>query len=171
MNDISDSSMKRALPSEDEILQSLRFIVETHRAEFYRRREYQWKGIIAGLSFCALVIASRINKDTSAIILSINPLMISISLGALWVAGTVFLGFGHVANAFNKEIAHRAEHAIQNCINGEEYKPINLYEKKSNKRSLMEALRIGGGGYWGWLCESLLIFVFGFAATIVATTK
>ena len=68
MNDNKSTSINKNLLSEDQVLQNLRFIVETHRREFELRRGYQWRGIIAGLTFCALIIAARIHKDTAQII-------------------------------------------------------------------------------------------------------
>ena len=52
------------MPTEEATLETLRFMVETHRTEFERRRSYEWKGFLTGLTFFVLVASDLPTRPT-----------------------------------------------------------------------------------------------------------
>ena len=158
------------MPTEESILETLRFMVETHRTEFERRRSYEWKGFLTGLTFFVLVAAARMHEKTGAAVAALPAIYVWFTFLAFWLVGTVFLAYAHTADALNKEIAHRAEAAIQNLLNGKEYLPLSLYSDLPTRPTWKGFVRIGAGGFWGLSCESAAILVFAVGCGLVVTS-
>ncbi|MBE3723419.1 hypothetical protein HJ202_24340 [Vibrio parahaemolyticus] len=152
-----------------ETIESLQFIVITHRAEFEARRALQFKAISGVFVLMGVAMMARVNDKTHAVIGSLPDCMIYSALGLIVFSSSMFIFFAHSANAFNKSVAHRSEKAIQDTINGELQLPLDLYLKQS-QQGLLAMFKVGNGGYWGWLFESIIILVFAIITAWVLTS-
>ncbi|GAB1041632.1 hypothetical protein I6M46_15945 [Shewanella algae] len=153
-----------------EIYETLRFIVSTHRSEFEKRRSYQWKAIAGIITVMALMAAARVTEKTSAIVSTIPDKLVWACLLVIAIVGSAFLCYVHIANAVNKTIAHRAENALQESLNGNDIRPLDLYSNLPKKPTLSGLFSVGNGGFWGWLFESIILLIFAVFSAIVITS-
>lgn len=154
------------MSGEIEHLETLRFLVKTHRDEFERRRSYEWRCVLAGLTFFTLVIAFSGRPEAEALRGAIPVWLVWFLFLDMWGTGSVLLLYSHVAHSVNKEIAHRAEAAIQASLNGTEYLPLSLYGDLPSRPTIKGIIEVGSGGFWGWLWESIIALLFALGAAI-----
>ncbi|MCG3731097.1 hypothetical protein [Vibrio cincinnatiensis] len=150
-------------------IDALQFLVSTHRGEFESRRSFQFKAISGVIVLMGLAITARVNEKSHAVVSALPDWIIWTAVALVAATGSAFLFFVHSANAFNKLVAHRAEEAIQEAIKNVPDSPLDLY-RKPDKQGISQMFKIGNGGYWGWLFESILIMVFAIITALVLTS-
>ena len=150
-------------------IDALQFLVSTHRGEFESRRSFQFKAISGVIVLMGLAMTARVNEKSHAVVSVLPDWIIWTAVTLVAAIGSAFLFFVHSANAFNKSVAHRAEKAIQEAINNVPDSPLDLYSKP-DKHAISQMFRIGNGGFWGWLFESILIIVFAIITALVLTS-
>ena len=155
-------------PSED--LESLRFLIKTHRNEFERRRAYEWRCVLMVFTFFVVVAGMRLHSQTSSQMQVMPEWIIWMALLFVWAAGSLFLGYVHTANSYNMSIAHRAEEAIQKCMNEDKYKPLDLYAAKPSLAIWKNNFFFECGGVWLWVFQSVFGFIFAIGAALIATS-
>ena len=155
-------------PHED--LESLKFVVKTHRDEFERRRAYEWRCVLLVFTFFVIVAGARVHAQTSSQIQAMPEWIIWMALLVVWAAGSIFLGYVHTANSYNISIAIRAEEAIQKCMNKDEYKPLDMYGTKPLLAIWKNSFLFECGGVWLWIFQSIFGFTFAIGAAWIATT-
>lgn len=133
----------------------LRFISQTHRRELGVRRGYEWKTLVATLTFFVLATAASLKEvvnrpqscTESAFVFVFAAVVASISI--------TYLHHLHGANQKNKQIAHAAEDKLINSVGDN-----NLMQKRD------DALK-GDRGNWAWQWEATLIVAFAFASALL----
>lgn len=140
-------------------LEYLRFIVTTHRNEFEKRRALQLRGLLSLITALCLSMALKLNEKSSLLIGQIPNWLIITSLLSITIIGSAFLYLGHSANAFNKNVAHKAEESLQMMFNGSPVVQLDLYSGAA-KLVFFAKFTVGSGGYWGWLFETIVLVVF-----------
>jgi len=99
------------------VLESLKFISETHRSLHAKRQQYEWRIIFTVLSFYVLSVAAIFSKNTSTPDSQWFKLTVWIVFIILSLISSGFLWYVHNANAKNKYYAEEAERKLIEYMN------------------------------------------------------
>jgi hypothetical protein len=117
----------------------------------------------------ALCVAARVNDKTGEAVAAILDYLVWIAMIVIVFLCSAYLYFVCVAHAIDKNVAYRAERALESLLNGEDISNFNLFEKREYS-SIWERFTVGGGGYWGWLFELLLLLAFSIITGVIVTS-
>lgn len=133
----------------------LRFISQTHRRELTVRRGYEWKTLVATLTFFVLAAAASLKEGVSRPQSCAESVFVFVFAAVVASISITYLHHLHGANKKNKQIAHAAENNLIDSVGDS-----NLKEKRD------DALK-GDRGNWAWEWEATLIVAFAFASALL----
>jgi hypothetical protein len=152
-------------------MDGLKHISETHRDQFNKRREYEWKIIFTLLTFYIVSIATKYGGRVS---LPTNCTFVSIVWSGfilLAIITSIFLGYIHMANNINKTIAENAEIAIGALINEIFLKQeISLFSFEEKKYwTKWKNFFTKEGGRWSWITQTITLILFSIISAYLFT--
>ena len=145
-------------------LDALKHLSETHRVQHNERRKHEWKIVITVLTFYVLAVWARINAGSGLTINLCFVLLTCFFVLALAAATSALLGFLTLASNANKVIAEKAEAKIHKIAGLQPpEREIEVWTSWRNFR--------GRSGRWGWIVQTVLLFLFSIMAALLLTTK
>lgn len=119
------------------------------------RRGYEWKTLVATLTFFVLAAAASLKEVVSRPKSCAESVFVIVFAAIVASVSIAYLYHLHGANQKNKQIAHAAEDNLIDSIGD-----VNLTKKRD------DALK-GDRGNWAWQWESTLIVAFAFASALL----
>jgi hypothetical protein len=139
-----------------EIIDSLKFMSQTHRGQLNERRRHELRVFFTALTFYVLAGAMRFSEHFPEKLSCLFKVVIWLGFLLLAVVSSAFLWFIHNASYSNKTIAERAEDAIGSFAKGEETK-IDLFAKPFLGRTKFKWAN------WVWQLVAIALFAGGSA--------
>ena len=133
-----------------------RFVSRTNRNAFQERKKHEWRIVFSVLTFYVSVAALKVTKGVALP----NTLWLWVVHLALALATIVFLKFIHTANNTDKNIAHNAEHGIQEMLNTGQADALALFNVDRSLFPWRGLIAPGEGGLWSWFWKAILILIF-----------
>lgn len=145
----------------EETNEILRFISETHRNEFHDRRQYEWKAVMATLTFFVLALAARLSGQVRLPEDCAFRTVVWVVFFGLAFVLSRFLHRLHQGNKTNKRLAEVAENALIEASSN-----MDLNKELQSAQSVTGHPGCAGWAFW-W--EAVVIFVFATAAAFLVT--
>jgi hypothetical protein len=169
-NKKSPSESEPNVPIENKI-DGLKFVSQTHRAQFDGRRNYEYKIVFAVLSFyistLAIIYGGQIVFPSYLNYKLIFPLIFL----CLAVGTAIFLGYLHFANNINKTFAENAENTINDLFMNKNPSEPSLFKLDNTTYWISWRPIKGKKGKWAWFWQVLALFVFSITASILIILK
>ncbi len=146
------------MENKNEKIEILKFLSQTHRAQFDRRREYEWKTLFSTLGVFGLSAATKLTGRVDIPDSCGFKILVWVIFIFLAVISSVYLYNIHIANQINKHFAEIAEGALIRISNFPDL--VKAQSKAEKSRS---------PNFWSITWQLVTILSFALAAAYVVT--
>lgn len=144
--------------TEQEKIEHLKFISQTHRELHHQRRQFEIRVLLITLSAYGLAAFAALKGEINAILTLPIEIAIWVIFLILAVASVCYLRSIHAANRVNIKLAENIEDEIIKMVNSEN---IN--------KTLGEMLKRPVNPFWSWGWQAIIIIVVAIACAFIIT--
>lgn len=109
---------------EDNLVELLQNLSETHRSQFVERRKYEWKVLVSTCGIYAVVLGAKFTGEISLPSTRCFYILSWVISASLAVISSIYLWYIHRANKINQDLAHVAENALMDLSEIKEFRKV-----------------------------------------------